>query len=155
MDNVNAIYFVDGGNVQGVGGHDARTVCPGQTTNYVLRITRRDNATVEFPITINVSGPPPQRPGPRIDRFWVSSTGVRRRMHPLRVARIDADGINLYLGGKNKVSGGPPEGSWQDCPSRAARTSISWKPTATATPSRKSPSTSKAAVAAEAATNNA
>ncbi len=120
VDNVNAIYFVDGGSVQGVGGHDARTVCPGQTANYVLRITRRDNATVEFPITINVSGPPPQRPGPRIDRFWVSSTGVRAgECIRFEWRAVDADGVNLYLGDKRKVSGGPREGSWQDCPSKS------------------------------------
>ncbi len=36
VDNVSAVYLVDGNNVQGVGGHDARTVCPQSTTTYIL-----------------------------------------------------------------------------------------------------------------------
>ncbi len=30
-------------------------------------------------------------------------------MHPFEWRAVDADGINLYLGDKRKVSGGPPE----------------------------------------------
>jgi len=56
IDNVNAIYLIDGGNQQGVGGHDARNVCPGATTTYTLRVVGSDGTTRDFPITINVSG---------------------------------------------------------------------------------------------------
>ena len=56
VDNVAAVYFVEGGNAQGVGGHDTRNVCPGSSSTYLLRITRQDGATQEFPITINVNG---------------------------------------------------------------------------------------------------
>lgn len=54
VGNVNSVFFVDGGNVQGVGGNDFRTVCPQQTTTYILRVVRRDNGVQDFPITINV-----------------------------------------------------------------------------------------------------
>jgi hypothetical protein len=56
IDNVNSIFLIDGGNQQGVGGHDARTVCPGATTTYTLRVVGNDGASRDFPITVNVSG---------------------------------------------------------------------------------------------------
>lgn len=56
VDNVNSIFLIDGGNQQGVGGHDARTVCPGSTTTYTLRVIGNDGATRDFPIVVNVSG---------------------------------------------------------------------------------------------------
>ncbi|HRW06310.1 MAG TPA: transporter substrate-binding domain-containing protein, partial [Caldilineaceae bacterium] len=56
VDNIRAVYLIDGGNQQGVGGHDARNVCPGATSTYTLRVVSNDGATYDFPITINVSG---------------------------------------------------------------------------------------------------
>ncbi|MBK8048831.1 MAG: hypothetical protein IPK16_17945 [Anaerolineales bacterium] len=56
VDNIQAAFFIDGGNQQGVGGHDARNVCPGGTTTYTLRVIGNDGATHDFPITVNVSG---------------------------------------------------------------------------------------------------
>lgn len=56
VDNVNSVYFIDGGNQQGVGGHDARPVCPGNTATYVLRVVGQDGVTRDYPITITVSG---------------------------------------------------------------------------------------------------
>jgi glutamine transport system substrate-binding protein len=56
IDNVQAIYLIDGGSQQGVGGHDAHNVCPGATTTYTLRVVGNDGATHDFPITVNVSG---------------------------------------------------------------------------------------------------
>jgi len=58
IDNVRAVYFIEGGNQQGVGGHDARTVCPGGTTTYTLRVTDLNGGNHDFPITINVGGSP-------------------------------------------------------------------------------------------------
>ncbi|HMT20924.1 MAG TPA: NBR1-Ig-like domain-containing protein, partial [Promineifilum sp.] len=55
VDNINSIFFIDGGNQQGVGGHDARTVCPGSTTTYTLRVVGNDGVTRDFPIVVNVS----------------------------------------------------------------------------------------------------
>ena len=56
IDNIRAVYLIDGGNQQGVGGHDARNVCPSGTTTYTLRVVNNENTTFDFPITINVSG---------------------------------------------------------------------------------------------------
>ena len=71
VDSINAAYFVDGGNSQGVGGHDSRTICPAQTTTYTLRVVRRDNATVNFPITINVNAG-----GGLSISFWVDQSTI-------------------------------------------------------------------------------
>ncbi len=68
-----AVYFVDGGNTQGVSGHDARTVCPTATTTYVLRVTGLDGVNVDFPIAIYVGG------GANADysiNFWADSTSI-------------------------------------------------------------------------------
>lgn len=119
IDNISAIYFIDGGNVQGVGGHDSRPVCPSQTTTYTVRIVRTDGGTQEFYITINVNGqtPPSQRPGPSIRRFTVDRNAVGSG----QCVRFDwsadnADGINLYRSNNRIVSNGPREGSQSDCP---------------------------------------
>jgi polar amino acid transport system substrate-binding protein len=56
VDGVQAVYFIDGGNQIGVGGHDARTVCPDKPTTYYLRVIQNNGASTDYPITINVSG---------------------------------------------------------------------------------------------------
>jgi hypothetical protein len=119
IDNISAIYFIDGGNVQGVGGHDARSVCPRQTTAYIVRVVRTDGSTVDSSITINVSGqaPPPQRPGPGISRFSVDRNGVGSGQCVRFEWRTDnADGVNLYRSNSRILTNGPREGSQSDCP---------------------------------------
>lgn len=121
IDGISAIYLVDGNNVQGVGGHDSRTVCLGQTWTYVLRVVRTDGVTVEFPITINVNGSSqpsqPSRPGPSISRLSVDHNEIRAGECVRLEWRTDnADGVNLYRGGNRIVSNGPREGSHSDCP---------------------------------------
>jgi len=71
VDNVSAVYFIDGGNQQGVAGHDARNVCPGGTTTYTLRVTDRSGGNHDFPITINVSGAPNYS-----INFWADNTNL-------------------------------------------------------------------------------
>lgn len=71
VDNVSAVYFIDGGNQQGVAGHDARNVCPGNTTTYTLRVTDRNGGNHDFPITINVSGAPDYS-----INFWADNTNL-------------------------------------------------------------------------------
>lgn len=71
VDNVSAVYFIDGGNQQGVAGHDARNICPGATTTYTLRVTDRNGANHDFPITINVTGAPDYS-----INFWADSTNI-------------------------------------------------------------------------------
>jgi hypothetical protein len=47
------------------------TVCPGATTTYTLRVTDRNGANHDFPITINVTGAPDYS-----INFWADSTNI-------------------------------------------------------------------------------
>jgi polar amino acid transport system substrate-binding protein len=71
VDNVNSVYFIEGGNEQGVGGHDARTVCPGGTTTYTLRVVWLDGSSHDYSITITVSGAPDYSMN-----FWADNTNL-------------------------------------------------------------------------------
>lgn len=96
VDNVAAVYFVEGGNAQGVGGHDARNVCPGSTTTYVLRVTRQDGATLEFPITINVSGAPDYSINFWADNYSIDGgqcTALRWDVRNVREVYLDNEGV--------------------------------------------------------------
>ncbi|MCX6044907.1 MAG: transporter substrate-binding domain-containing protein, partial [Chloroflexi bacterium] len=91
VDNINAVYFIDNGNAQGVSGHDVRNVCPGNTTTYTLRVIRQDNGAVEFPITVNVAG------GAAYSvNFWADSTTIKRNL--CTTLRWDVQGVReVYL----------------------------------------------------------
>jgi hypothetical protein len=92
VDNVNAVYFVDGSNVQGVSGHDARTVCPGGTFTYVLRVIRSDNVQQDFPITITVGG----GQGSYSINFWSDKEKIERGQ--CTTLRWDVQGVReVYL----------------------------------------------------------
>lgn len=71
VDNVSAVYFIDGGSQQGVAGHDARNVCPGGSTTYTLRVVDRNGASHDFSITINVTGAPDYS-----INFWADNTNL-------------------------------------------------------------------------------
>lgn len=71
VDNVRAVFFIDGGNSQGVGGHDARTVCPGGATTYTLRIIDVNGGEHDFQITITVTGAPDYS-----INFWADNTNL-------------------------------------------------------------------------------
>lgn len=71
VDGVRAVFLIDGGNQQGVGGHDARSVCPGSTTTYTLRVIDVNGGQHDFPITITVSGAPDYS-----INFWADSTNL-------------------------------------------------------------------------------
>lgn len=119
IDNIRAIFFIDGNNVQGVGGHDSRTVCPQQTTTYRLRIERTDGGVEEFGITINVNGQvtPPARPGPSIRRFSVDTNAIGSgQCVRFEWNTENADGVNLYRSNNRILTNGPREGSQSDCP---------------------------------------
>jgi hypothetical protein len=118
IDNIRAIYFIDGINVFGVGGHDARSVCPSQTTTYRIRIERTDGGIEEFAITINVSGEaPPTRPGPGIRHFSVDDNAVGSgRCIRFEWRTVNADGVNLYRSNNRIVTNGGSEGAYSDCP---------------------------------------
>lgn len=55
VEGVMAVFFIENGSEQGVGGHDARTVCPPQTTSYMLRVLYNDQPTSDYSITVNVN----------------------------------------------------------------------------------------------------
>ena len=75
IDNVTAVYFIEGDNSQGVDGHAARTVCPSATTTYTIRVVYADGTSVDYPILINVSG----ASGNYSINFWADETTVDRR----------------------------------------------------------------------------
>jgi uncharacterized protein YgiM (DUF1202 family) len=51
VDDVIGVYF----NAEGVGGHDSREVCPGETTTYSLRVVRSSGEQT-YTLTITVQG---------------------------------------------------------------------------------------------------
>lgn len=69
VDNVAAVFLIDGGVTQGVRGVDARVVCPPNTTTYILRVQRRDNSFFDQTATVAVGpvGPAPGQPNFRAD----------------------------------------------------------------------------------------
>jgi polar amino acid transport system substrate-binding protein len=96
VDNVNSVYFIEGGNQQGVGGHDARTVCPGGTTTYTLRVVGMDGAQHDFNITIEVSGAPDYSMN-----FWADNTeldagqctALRWDVRNVQAVYLDGEGV--------------------------------------------------------------
>lgn len=110
VDNVRAVYFVDGGNAQGVGGHDSRSVCPAATTTYALRVVGRDNRSTDFPITINVSGQPPV-----VINFWVDNGTINAGQ--CTTLRWDVQNVQaVYL----NEQGVPGQSQQQVCPPNTA-----------------------------------
>lgn len=54
VDGINAIFFFDGTTETGVGGHDARQVCPGATATYRLRLITQQNTEEHYALTVGV-----------------------------------------------------------------------------------------------------
>ena len=105
-DGVSAVYFIDGGNTQGVGGHDSRNVCPGGTTTYTLRVVYTNNTSSDFPITINVSGAPSYSVN-----FWADSDQIRKG--ECTTLHWDVRGVQAVYYEGNGVAG---QGAQQECP---------------------------------------
>ncbi|MEZ4707574.1 MAG: NBR1-Ig-like domain-containing protein [Caldilineaceae bacterium] len=96
IDNIRAIYLIDGGNQQGVGGHDARNVCPSGATTYTLRVVNNANTTFDFPITINVSGDAGYSINFRSDRDRIERgqcTTLRWDVRNVRAVFLDNEGV--------------------------------------------------------------
>lgn len=106
IDNVNAVYFIDGGNSQGVGGHDSRQVCPPVTTTYVLRVVDRSNRPNDFPITINVQGN-----APASINFWVDNGTIDAGQ--CTTLHWDVQNVSAVYLDEQGVAG---QGSQQVCP---------------------------------------
>lgn len=107
VGNVNSVFFVDGSNVQGVGGNDSRTVCPQQTTTYILRVVRRDNVVQDFPITIFV------QPAFGTINFWADSYTVAPGQ--CTTLRWDVQGVQAVFLNEQGVAG---QSSQQVCPNQ-------------------------------------
>ena len=96
IDNVRAVYFIEGGNQQGVGGHDARTVCPGGTTTYTLRVTDLNGGNHDFPITINVGGSPDYSMNFSADNTNINQgqcTRLRWDVRNVQAVYLDGEGV--------------------------------------------------------------
>jgi ABC-type amino acid transport substrate-binding protein len=92
VDNVSAVYFVDGGNQQGAGGHDARTVCPSATTTYIVRVVGQNGASADYPITIYTTG----GSGSYSINFWADRGTIDRGQ--CTALRWDVQGVReVYL----------------------------------------------------------
>ena len=107
VDNVKAVYFIDGGTTQGVSGHDTRNVCPSVTTTYTLRVVGQNNQSVDYPITINVNNAPP----PPTINFWVDNGTINAGQ--CTTLHWDVQNVReVYLNDQ----GVPGQGSQQVCP---------------------------------------
>jgi polar amino acid transport system substrate-binding protein len=107
VDGVNAVFFVEGGNVMGKGGHDLQTVCPPFTQTFELRVITLDNQTQSFFITINVAGAPP----PPAINFWADRTEIRRG--ECTTLRWDVQGVQAVF---YQDQGVPGVSSSEECP---------------------------------------
>lgn len=108
IDDVNAVFFIDGGNQQGVGGHDARSVCPTATTTYTLRVIDRNNRPNDFTITVNVQGGGP--PPPSIN-LWVDNATINAGQ--CTTVRWDVQNVREVYFNEQGVAG---QGAQQVCP---------------------------------------
>jgi uncharacterized cupredoxin-like copper-binding protein len=110
VDNVQAVFYNDGSGDQGVGGHDARTVCPTVTTIYYLKVVRLDGSTVVQQLTIIVAG----IPGPVVN-FRADSTSIQAG--ECTMLRWDVDNATaVYLNDGQGEAGVPGHSSAQVCP---------------------------------------
>lgn len=111
VDNVNNVFFVTNSQAQGVGGHDARSVCPSATTTYILRVVRKDNKSVDFPITINVNGS-----APLTINFWADTQNINAgQCTGLNWQVINGKAVYLNQGAGEALVGGSAK--VQICPS--------------------------------------
>ncbi|MFN8467088.1 MAG: transporter substrate-binding domain-containing protein [Caldilineaceae bacterium] len=110
VDGVQAVYFIDGGNQIGVGGHDSRNVCPNTNTTYYLRVIQTNGASTDYPITINVTG---GGGGYYID-FWADQREINRGT--CTTLRWETSGVQaVYLDDKGVVG----VGTKQVCPDKS------------------------------------
>ena len=110
VDGVQAVYFIDGGNQIGVGGHDSRNVCPNANTTYYLRVIQTNGASTDYPITINVSG---GGGGYYID-FWADQREINRGT--CTTLRWETSGVQaVYLDDTGVVG----VGTKQVCPDKS------------------------------------
>jgi SH3-like domain-containing protein len=109
IDNVAAVYLIQGNSVQGVPGNGTQVVCPQVTTTYVLRVQRRDSTFLERSLVININTAP-INPNFRADNTTLNAgqcTTLR-----WRVDNVTA----VYLIQGNSTQGVPGNFAQQVCP---------------------------------------
>lgn len=111
VNDVAAVFLITNGAVQGVGGNDARQVCPASTTTYVLRVQRRDGSVFDTPLTVVVTAATPiPQANFRADNTTISPgqcTTLRWNIDNVR-------GVFLWTGNSSQGVGG--NDSRQVCP---------------------------------------
>ena len=94
--NVQAVYL-DG---EGVAGVSEREVCPGDTKNYNLTVTKNDGGQDSRQVTVKVNNAQPQQPSARIQRFDVDRNLVFiGDCVTLEWRTDDAEGVGLLRNG--------------------------------------------------------
>jgi hypothetical protein len=112
VSNVQAVFFGDGSNMQGVGGNDSRQVCPASTTTYQLRVVYNNGQTVNQPITINVVNAS-QNPA----NFQANPASVTIPGCTTLSWSIDQNLVyGVYLNERGNWRGVPADGNSQECP---------------------------------------
>lgn len=101
IDNVAAVFLIQGNSVQGVPGIAAQQVCPQANTTYVLRVQRRDNTTFDTPLTITVNNSA-ITPNFRADNGTLNNG----QCTTLRWGVSNIRGIWLWVGGARQGVGG-------------------------------------------------
>ncbi|MBK8050244.1 MAG: hypothetical protein IPK16_25960 [Anaerolineales bacterium] len=120
VQNVNAVYFYRNGEDyrnHGVGGVDQRTVCPGSTSTYFLRVERRDGKVETPSITITVNQPQPNKP--YVQSFtsdsYVLSPGQCTTLRWTVTGQVSPGGVTLDRNGKTIFNSAPVQGAMQQC----------------------------------------
>jgi uncharacterized protein YraI len=109
--NVNAVFLIEGnGAPQGVAGESSRTVCPAQTTTYVLRTQRRDGTVFDQTVLITVAPSGGINPNFRADNVVIAPG----QCTTLRWNINDVQGVWLWDG--NNRSGVNGNGTQVMCP---------------------------------------
>jgi uncharacterized protein YraI len=109
--NVAAVFLIEGNGVpQGVAGESSRTVCPTQTTTYVLRTQRRDGTVFDQRALITVAQSGGINPNFRADNAVIAPG----QCTTLRWNIENVQGVWLWDG--NNRQGMPGNGSQVVCP---------------------------------------
>lgn len=116
IDNVAAVFLITNGVAQGVGGNDARQVCPATTTTYILRVQRRDGSTFDTPLTVSVvPATPIAQPNFRADAYTINPGQCT-------TLRWNVEQVNaVYFWEGNTRQGVVGNGSRQVCPTATTR----------------------------------
>ncbi|MCB0086466.1 MAG: hypothetical protein KDE54_01005 [Caldilineaceae bacterium] len=118
--NVNAVYFYTDDQKwqeQGVAGQASRKVCPDKTTNYNLRVLKRDGDEEIRQIQVQVAA---SNNAPTVERFWVQPSPIVAVGQCVNIQWCLQGDIERAKITRNEVTiwnDAPFTGNMQDCPS--------------------------------------